>query len=87
MNEFLHSVMFYLYHLIILTVYILLSSDCFQEGPLSILRRSQAEKLKVRVWTRSVRNIRGICTGYIVAFDKHMNLVGILFAFSVCCLC
>ncbi|KAL8593280.1 hypothetical protein ACOMHN_009933 [Nucella lapillus] len=46
----------------------------FQQGPLSILRRSVQEKMKVRVWTRSVRNIRGISTGYVVAFDKHMNL-------------
>ena len=55
-------------------VYIYLSTG-FEHGPLSILKRSVREKLKVRVWTRSVRNIRGICTGYVVAFDKHMNLV------------
>ncbi|PVD39361.1 hypothetical protein C0Q70_01991 [Pomacea canaliculata] len=46
----------------------------FQQGPLSVLRRSVMEKLKVHVWTRSVRNIRGICTGFVVAFDKHMNM-------------
>ncbi|XP_076458124.1 uncharacterized protein LOC143291879 [Babylonia areolata] len=54
---------------------VLTQMDCgFQEGPLSILKRSVQEKMKVRVWTRSVRNIRGVSTGYVVAFDKHFNL-------------
>ncbi|KAK7507792.1 hypothetical protein BaRGS_00000757 [Batillaria attramentaria] len=46
----------------------------YNRGPLNLLKRSVAEKLKVRVWTRSVRNVRGIMTGYVVAFDKHLNL-------------
>ena len=47
----------------------------FDKGPLNILKRSVQEKLKVKVFTRNVRGMRGVCVGYVVAFDKHMNLV------------
>ncbi|XP_041364308.1 uncharacterized protein LOC121379722 [Gigantopelta aegis] len=43
-------------------------------GPLHILYRCMKEKLQARVWTRSAVSVRGICKGYIVAFDKHANL-------------
>lgn len=45
-----------------------------QSGPLSMLRRSVAEQLCVKVWTRSGAYIRGFCQGYIVAYDKHFNM-------------
>ena len=61
---------------------------CFLEdaeyGPMSILYRSVEGRLKVKVWTRSYRHVRGICTGYIVAFDKHWNLVHINFLLHCC---
>ncbi|ESO82028.1 hypothetical protein LOTGIDRAFT_170438 [Lottia gigantea] len=43
-------------------------------GPLSLLQQCLMKKHNVRVWTRSAVNIRGVCRGYIVAFDKHYNL-------------
>ena len=27
-----------------------------------------------QVWTRGVNNIRGVCSGFLIAFDKHWNL-------------
>ena len=44
-------------------------------GPLSILKRCVEEKLQVRVMTRQAVDARAICKGYIVAFDKYMNMV------------
>ncbi|XP_014665639.1 PREDICTED: serine/arginine repetitive matrix protein 2-like [Priapulus caudatus] len=43
-------------------------------GPLGVLNKCVQERIRVKVWTRSYNHIRGICTGYIVAFDKHWNL-------------
>lgn len=34
----------------------------------------QREKTRIKVWTRDMNNIRGFCTGFISAFDKHWNL-------------
>jgi len=47
----------------------------YKEGPLSVLRRCVEDHLKVKVWTRNFKYARGICNGYIVAFDLHWNLV------------
>lgn len=44
-------------------------------GPLSLLQRSANERQRIRVVTRNARHVRGICTGFLVAFDKHCNLV------------
>ena len=52
-------------------------------GPMTILQRAVMEKLRVRVWTRSAVHVRGICTGFIVVFDKHWNLVSDRISFSV----
>ena len=62
-------------------------SDCFsvcslvkyKEGPLSVLYNSIEKKAKLRVWTRKLKGLRGVCVGYLVAFDKHMNLVSVEF--------
>lgn len=27
------------------------------------------------MWTRNFKEVRGICTGHVIAFDKHWNLV------------
>lgn len=47
----------------------------FSEGPLGLLSRCYKQRSAVRVVTRHDRGIRGVATGTLVAFDKHMNLV------------
>jgi len=49
--------------------------DGYKEGALAVLRRCVEERVKIKVWTRNYRYVRSICTGYLVAFDKHWNLV------------
>jgi len=44
------------------------------EGPLGGLRKLLEQGIKARVWTRGVQGVRGVATGFIVAFDKHWNL-------------
>ncbi|XP_050393686.2 U7 snRNA-associated Sm-like protein LSm11 [Patella vulgata] len=44
------------------------------KGPLNVLQKCIQERHHVRVWTRNAVSIRGICRGYIVAFDKHFNM-------------
>jgi len=44
------------------------------EGPLGGLRKLVEQGTKARVWTRGVQGVRGVATGFIVAFDKHWNL-------------
>ena len=57
------------------------SFDCFdltenyKEGPFSILYNCIEKKKQLKVWTRRLHGLRGLCVGYVVAFDKHMNLV------------
>ncbi|GJQ74592.1 hypothetical protein Trydic_g21452 [Trypoxylus dichotomus] len=43
-------------------------------GPLKLLKKCMDEKLLVKVWTRNASEVRGYCTGYVTAFDKHWNL-------------
>ena len=50
-------------------------ADDYQEGALGVLRRCVEQRLMIRVWTRNYRYVCGICVGYLVAFDKHWNLV------------
>ncbi|XP_064109236.1 U7 snRNA-associated Sm-like protein LSm11 isoform X2 [Macrobrachium nipponense] len=44
------------------------------QGPLAVLRRCQQENIRVKVYTRNHSEIRGLVTGYVIAFDKHWNL-------------
>ncbi|KAK3089555.1 hypothetical protein FSP39_004579 [Pinctada imbricata] len=53
---------------------VLTRMETLEKGPLSLLRRCVQEKLLVKVWTRGAVELRGMCKGYIVAFDKHFNL-------------
>jgi len=46
----------------------------FSSGPMSRLRHWMEGRHKVTVRTRGIDNIRGVATGFIVAFDKHWNL-------------
>ncbi|CAH1273703.1 LSM11 [Branchiostoma lanceolatum] len=45
-----------------------------KQGPLEVLRSCINEKRRVIVATRTFKGLRGICTGYLVAFDKFWNL-------------
>ncbi|XP_035696304.1 U7 snRNA-associated Sm-like protein LSm11 [Branchiostoma floridae] len=45
-----------------------------KQGPLDVLRSCISEKRRVIVTTRTFKGLRGICTGYLVAFDKFWNL-------------
>ena len=47
----------------------------FQTGPLSILYQCHVQRKRVRVLIRYVDCIRGTLTGYLLAFDKHMNMI------------
>lgn len=44
-------------------------------GPLSVLHVAFTQRQRVRVVIRYVNCIRGTLTGYLTAFDKHMNLI------------
>mmetsp|Transcript_12342 Transcript_12342/g.31360 ORF Transcript_12342/g.31360 Transcript_12342/m.31360 type:complete len:189 (+) Transcript_12342:32-598(+) len=44
-------------------------------GPLGLLDKCMLSKAKVLVVTRHKKGIRGVCTGIVVAFDRHMNLI------------
>ncbi|XP_006821818.1 uncharacterized protein LOC102806831 [Saccoglossus kowalevskii] len=44
------------------------------QGPMSMLYRSVEDKLRIRVCTRTFKGLRGMCTGYLVAYDKYWNL-------------
>ena len=44
-------------------------AEC-QTGPLSVLRDCVKTRARVKVWTRGPTSVRGVMTGFIVAFDK-----------------
>ncbi|KAI9141147.1 hypothetical protein BKA69DRAFT_430764 [Paraphysoderma sedebokerense] len=44
-------------------------------GPLSTLYKAYDLNIPIRVYIRKINGVRGIMTGYLKAFDKHMNLV------------
>lgn len=46
-----------------------------QSGPLSLLHSIHVKRQRVRVTIRYVDCMRGILTGYLIAFDKHMNML------------
>jgi len=45
------------------------------EGPLALLTSFFKQRVRVRVVIRGAAGVRGYCTGYMLAFDKHFNLV------------
>jgi len=47
----------------------------YKDSPLEDLSHCVDEKRKVKVWTRNYKEVRGVMTGYLLAFDKHWNLV------------
>lgn len=48
-------------------------AEC-RTGPMSVLRDCVETGARVKVWTRGPTSVRGVMTGFIVAFDKHWNL-------------
>ena len=50
-------------------------ADCFQVGPMSLLRKCFRNKSKISVRTRAIAGERGRISGVLDAFDKHMNLI------------
>lgn len=57
------------------TVMVRMSEINKTHGPLSRIATFCFTKQRVKVYTRSAASVRGYCEGYIVAFDKHWNLV------------
>ncbi|XP_050738188.1 U7 snRNA-associated Sm-like protein LSm11 [Eriocheir sinensis] len=43
-------------------------------GPLALLRQCRDNNTRVKVYTRNHSEVRGVLTGFVVAFDKHWNL-------------
>ena len=50
-------------------------ADRFDKGPFALLRDIHAKKQRVRVMIRYVDCVRGTLTGYVLAFDKHFNMI------------
>ena len=44
-------------------------------SPLGELHRCIREGVKVNVHIRTFKGLRGVCTGFLVAFDKFWNMV------------
>lgn len=44
------------------------------KGPLALVKKFLKNHTKVRVFIRKEHEIRGFITGFIEAFDKHLNL-------------
>ena len=56
-------------------VFTSLAAQYENSGPLSLLHSIHVQRQRVRVMVRYVDCIRGTLTGYLIAFDKHMNLL------------
>jgi len=50
-------------------------AESLKDGPYSVLFKCFKSNEKVSVMVRRVNSIRGVCTGYLKAYDRHMNLV------------
>eukprot|EP00808_Paulinella_micropora_P012209 g71027.t1 len=45
-----------------------------KEGPLALLKALFNKNCRVQVGIRKQKGMRGSCTGYLLAFDKHFNM-------------
>lgn len=46
-------------------------------SPLGELYRCVEERIRVKVHIRTFKGLRGVCSGFVVAFDKFWNMVSI----------
>lgn len=44
-------------------------------SPLGELYRCVQERIRVKVHIRTFKGLRGVCSGFVVAFDKFWNMV------------
>lgn len=56
-------------------LYILLCAPDPGSGPMNLVSECLEARCRVHVWIRHSAGLRGVCTGRIVAFDKHLNIV------------
>ena len=56
-------------------VFTAMAAQYENSGPLSVLHSIHVQRQRVRVMVRYVDCIRGTLTGYVLAFDKHMNMI------------
>ena len=56
-------------------VFSALASTYENAGPLSLLYSIHSNNKRIRVMVRYVDCVRGILTGYLIAFDKHFNMI------------
>lgn len=56
-------------------VFTAMAANYEKSGPLSLLHSIHVKRQRVRVTIRYVDCIRGTLTGYLIAFDKHMNML------------
>eukprot|EP00741_Cyanophora_paradoxa_P012480 tig00020610_g12059.t1 len=47
----------------------------FKTGPLSLVRKFFERRVRVKIWVRRMKTVRGTLVGYIRAFDRHLNMV------------
>lgn len=44
------------------------------KGPIALLSKFKANSTRVKIYVRKQHGVRGFVTGYIEAFDKHLNI-------------
>ncbi|XP_078491436.1 U7 snRNA-associated Sm-like protein LSm11 isoform X2 [Ciona intestinalis] len=51
------------------------SMQKLSEGPFSVLHRITNERVRCKVFTRNFYGLRGVLCGYVVGYDRFMNMV------------
>lgn len=44
------------------------------KGPLALLKKFKVNRCRVKIYVRKEHGVRGFVTGFIEAFDKHLNI-------------
>ncbi|XP_070581075.1 protein starmaker-like [Ptychodera flava] len=53
---------------------VLTRMEAESQGPMGLLYKCVYDRIPIRVCTRTFRGLRGLCSGYLVAYDKYWNL-------------